>query len=108
MEQIVEQLENIIQEQVKVQTKEQIEKIHSLENEIGYLKHAVKTLILVSHFDIKQAYMDWEDELIKCLKVDAMNGLMDLSKQSTEARQIRNDLGLILTVIKEGVNENLK
>lgn len=102
MEQIVKQLEDIIQEQVKAQTKEQIEKIHSLENEIGYLKHAVKTLILVSHFDINQAYMDWEDELIKCLKVDAMNGLMNLSKQSTEARQIRNDLGLIIEVINKG------
>jgi hypothetical protein len=106
MEQIVKQLENIIQEQVKVQTKDQIEKIQSLEDEIGYLKHAIKTLILVSHFDIDQAYMDWDDELDKCLEVDAMNGLMNLSKQSFEARRIRNDLGLIIKVVNEGVNEN--
>jgi hypothetical protein len=102
MEQIVKQLENIIQEQVKVQTKDQIEKIQRLEDKIGYLKHAIKTLILVSHFDIEQAYMDWDDELDKCLEVDAMNGLMNLSKQSFEARRIRNDLGLIIKVVNEG------
>jgi hypothetical protein len=102
MEQIVKQLENIIQEQVKVQTKDQIEKIQRLEDKIGYLKHAIKTLILVSHFDVAQAHMDWDNELTKCLEVDAMNGLMNLSKQSFEARQIRNDLALILTVIQGG------
>lgn len=106
MEQIIEQLENFIQEQIKIKTKDQIEKIQRLEDKIGYLKHAIKTLVLVSHFDVAQAHMDWDGELTKCLEVDAMNGLMNLSKQSTKARQIRNDLGLILTVISKGVNEN--
>lgn len=101
MEQIVKQLENIIQEQVKDKTKEQIEKIQSLENEIGYLKHAIKTLVLVSHFDVEQAYMNWDDKLDKCLEVDAMNGLLGLSPQSSEARQIRNDLWLIVKIVNE-------
>lgn len=101
MEQIVKQLENIIQEQVKDKTKEQTEKIRALENKLGYLKQAIKTLILLSRFDIDQAYIVWEDELTKCLKVDAMNGLMNLSEQSFQARRFCNDLGLIIKVINE-------